>query len=132
LGGSITVVLLADLIWASPKIEQHDEGEAKHTQRLELDNTEEVKVNATLQFALYLQGLRRHYNKSTQLRSVQVGDLVLRRIQKADGCHKLLSPCVGSFIVAKVTGLGTYELMTEDRVQVRNSWHINQLRRFYA
>jgi hypothetical protein len=90
------------------------------------------RVNATVQFARYLQGLRRHYNKSTQPRSVQVRDLVLRRIQKVDGRHKLLSPWEGPFIVAKVTGLGTYELMTGDGVQVRNSWHISRLRRFYA
>jgi hypothetical protein len=41
-------VLPADLIWTSPKIVQYEEGEAKHTRRLELDSTEEVKVNATL------------------------------------------------------------------------------------
>jgi hypothetical protein len=86
-------VLPADLIWTSPRIEQYDEGEAKHTRRLELNSTEEVKVNATLQSARYLQSLRRHYNKSTKPRSIQVGDLVLRRIQKADGRHKLLSLC---------------------------------------
>jgi hypothetical protein len=70
-------MLPADLIWTSPKIEQYEEGEAEHTQRLELDSTEEVRVNATLQFARYLQGLRHHYNKSTQQRLVQVRDLVL-------------------------------------------------------
>ena len=63
-------VLPADLIWTSPRIEQYDEGEAEHTQRLELDCTEEVRVNATLQSARYLQGLRRHYNKNTQHRSL--------------------------------------------------------------
>jgi hypothetical protein len=75
-------VLLADLIWTSPKIEQYEEGEAEHTQRLELDSTKEIRTNATLLSARYLQGLRRHYNKSTKQCSVQVGDLVLRRIQK--------------------------------------------------
>jgi hypothetical protein len=84
-------VLLADSIWTSPKIEQYEEGEAEHTRRLELDSTEEIRVNATLQSARYFQGLRRHYNKSTQPRSIQVRDLVLRRIQKTDGHHKLLS-----------------------------------------
>jgi hypothetical protein len=125
------VVLPASLIWISPKFEQY-EGEAEHTWRLELDSTEEVRVNATLQSARYLQGLRHHYNKSTQPRSVQVGDLVLQRIQKADGRHKLLSPWEGPFIIAKVIGPGTYKLMTEDGVQDRNSWHISQLRRFYV
>jgi hypothetical protein len=51
---------------------------------------------------------------------------------KTDGHHKLLSPWEGPFIVAKVTGPDTYELMTEDGVEVRNTWHISQLRRFYA
>jgi hypothetical protein len=107
------VVLPVDLIWTSLKIEQYEEGEAEHTRRSELDSTEEVWVNATLQSVRYLQGLRRHYNKSTQQRSVQVGDLVLRRVQKTDGCHKLLSLWEGPFIVAIVSGLGTYKLMTE-------------------
>jgi hypothetical protein len=125
-------MLLADLIWTSPKIEQYEEREAEHTQRLELNNTEEVRVNATLQSARYLQGLRRHYNKSTQQRSVQVRDLVLRRVQKTDGYHKLFSLWEGPFIVAKVSRPGTYKLMTEDGIEVRNTWHISQLRRFYA
>jgi hypothetical protein len=41
-------MLPADLIWTSLKIEQYEEGEAEHTQRLELDSAEEVRVNATL------------------------------------------------------------------------------------
>jgi hypothetical protein len=61
------VVLPADLIWTSPKIEQYVEGEAKHIRTLELDNTEEARVNATLQSARYLQGLRRHYDKTPNL-----------------------------------------------------------------
>jgi hypothetical protein len=125
-------VLPTNLIWTSLRIEQYDEGEAEHTQRLELDSTEEVRVNATLQLAYYLPSLRCYYNKSTQPRSVQARDLVLQIIQKLDGCHKLQSPWEGPFIIAKVTGLGTYELITEDGIQVRNSWHISQLRRFYA
>jgi hypothetical protein len=84
-------VLPVDLIWTSPRIEQYVEGEAKHTRRLELDSTEEVRVNATLQSARYLQGLRCHYDKNTQPRTLQVRDFVLHRIQKTDGLHKLLS-----------------------------------------
>jgi hypothetical protein len=70
-------MLLANLIWTSPRIEQYDEGEAENTQRLELDGLEEVRVNATLKSTRYLQGLCRHYNNSVQPRTFQVGDLVL-------------------------------------------------------
>ena len=125
-------VLPTDFIWTSPRIEQYDEGEAEHTRRLELDSSEEVRVNATLQSARYLQGLRRHYNKSTQPWSFQIRDLVLRRLQKTEGRHKLLSPWEGPFIVSKVTGPGTYKLITEDEKEVSNTWHISQLRRYYA
>jgi hypothetical protein len=104
-----------------PKIEQYEKEEAEHTRRLEFDSTKEVRVNATLQSARYLQELRRPYNKSTKQRSVQIGDLVLRRIQKTDERHKLLSPWEGSFIVTKVSGLGTYKLITEDGEEVRNT-----------
>jgi transposase InsO family protein len=85
-------VLPADLIWTSPRIEQYDEGEAEHTRRLELDSTEEVRVNANLQSTRYLQGLRCHYDKNIQPRTFQIEDLVLRRIQKIDERHKLLNP----------------------------------------
>jgi hypothetical protein len=42
---------------------------------------------------------------------------VLRRIQKADGCHKLLSPWEVPFIIAKIIGPGTYKLIIEDGIQ---------------
>ena len=48
------------------------------------------------------------------------------------GRHKLLSPWEGPFIITKVIGPGTYKLITEDRKEVNNTWHISQLRRFYA
>ena len=117
----------------SLRIEQYDEGEAEHTRRLELDSTEEVRVNTTLQSARYLQGLRRHYNKNTQPRSLQVGDLVLRRIQKTDGRHKLLSPWEGPFIVSKVTGPGILRMKTtQGRIHVQTtrdqrSWPIKMV-----
>jgi hypothetical protein len=115
----------------SPRIKQYDEGEAKHTRRLELDITEEVRINATLQSAHYLQGLRRHYGKSTRPRKFHTGDLVLHRVQKIDGRHIVLSPWEGPYIISKVTGPGSYKLMTQDGILVRNTWHISQLRRFY-
>jgi hypothetical protein len=70
-------VLPADLIWTSPKIEQY-EGEAEQTRMLEIDYTKEVRVDATLQSARHLQGLRRHYDKNTRVRKIEVGDMVLR------------------------------------------------------
>jgi hypothetical protein len=65
-------------------------------------------------------------------RSLNVGDLVLRRIQNMEGLHKLSSPWEGPFTVAKVTGPGSYRLQTLEGEDANNSWNIDQLCRFYA
>jgi hypothetical protein len=120
------------LIWSSPGVEQYDEGEADDTRCLEIDSAEEVKLNTLLQSARYLQGLRCHYDRKVRPHTFQVGDLVLKRIQNTSGRHKLLSPWEGSFIVSKVTRLGSFELVTKDVDPIPNSWNIDQLQRFYA
>ena len=120
------------MIWNSPKIEQYDEGEAEHTRRLEIDCAEEVRANSILQNARCVQGLRRFHDKSTKEVKFQIGNTVLRRIQKTDGRHKLLSPWEGPFKIAKVLRPGTYELMTMEDITIRNTWHVSQLRIFYT
>jgi hypothetical protein len=64
--------------------------------------------------------------------SFNVGDLVLHRIQNTEGLHKLSSPWEGPFIVAKVTGPGSYRLQTLEGEDINNSWNVDQLCRFYA
>ena len=61
----------------SPKIEQYEEGEAEDTRRLEIDSIEEIRDCAIIQNARYQQGLRRHYDRRTHLRSFKPGDSVL-------------------------------------------------------
>ena len=73
-------ILLADLIWNSPRVEQYIEGEADETWWLEIDSAEEIKLNALFQSARYLQGLQRHYDKNMRHHTFQVRDLVLERI----------------------------------------------------
>jgi hypothetical protein len=53
-------------------------------------------------------------------------------IQNTEGLHKLSSPWEGPFIVAKVTGPGSYRLQTLEGEDVNNSWNVDQLCRFYA
>jgi hypothetical protein len=41
--------------------------------------------------AKYLEGLRRYYNRNVKDRFFVVDDLVMRRKQKTEGLHKLVS-----------------------------------------
>lgn len=113
-------------------MEQYNEGEADDTRRLELDSVEEARLNALVQSARHLQGVRRHYDKNVHERTFQVSDLVLKRRQKTDALHKLLNPWEGPYIVSKVIHPGTFELQTTDDTAVPNTWNIEHLTRFYA
>jgi hypothetical protein len=126
------VILPAEVMWDSPAVEQYDEGISEDSRRLDIDGLEEARCAALVQSARYLEGVRRYHDRDVKERSFNVGDLVLRRIQNTKGLHKLSSPWEGPFIVAKVTGPGSYRLQTLEGENIRNSWNIDQLCRFYA
>jgi len=75
--------------------------------------------------------LHRYHDCNVKERSFNVGDLVLRRIQKTDGMHKLSAPWEGPFIVTEVIGPATYRLKWGDGSGVLNPWNIEHLWRFY-
>jgi hypothetical protein len=39
-------ILLADIMWKSPRVEMHNEGEADEARQLELDSVEEARCTA--------------------------------------------------------------------------------------
>jgi hypothetical protein len=125
-------ILLADVTWDSPAVEQYDGGISEDSRQVDIDGLEEACCAALVQSARYLEGIRRYHDRNVKERSFNVGDLVLRRIQNTEGLHKLSSPWEGPFTFAKVTGPGSYCLQTLEGEDINNSWNIDQLCRFYA
>jgi hypothetical protein len=125
-------ILPADVMWESPAVEQYDEGISEDSRRVDIDGLEEARCAALVQSARYLEGIRRYHDRNVKEHSFNVGDLVLRRIQNTEGPHKLSSPWEGPFIVAKVTGPGSYRLQTLEGEDISNSWNVDQLCRFYV
>jgi hypothetical protein len=113
-------------------VEHYDEGVSEHGRRADIDSLEEARCAALVQSARYLEGIRRYYDRNVKEHSLNVGVLVLRRIQNTEGLHKLSSPWEGPFTVAKVTGPGSYCLQTLEGEDVNNSWNVDQLCRFHA
>ena len=109
----------------------YDSTEADGSRQLELDSLDEMRCNALLRSTRYLQNMRRYHDRNIQIRSFNVGDMVLRRIQDETGLHKLNSRWEGPFIVTKVIRLGSYRLIDSDGLEVPNSWNIEHLRKFY-
>jgi hypothetical protein len=125
-------ILPADVMWDSPAVEQYDEGISEDSRRVDIDGLEEARCAALVQSARYPEGIRCYQDRNVKEHSFNIGDLVLCRIQNTKGLHKLSSPWEGPFIVAKVTGPGSYRLQTLEGEDVNNSWNIDQLCRFYA
>jgi hypothetical protein len=74
-------IIPEDIMWQSPRLEMYEEGEADQARHLELDSAKEIRRNALLQSARYLQGIQRYHDHNVKERSFSIGDLVLHRIQ---------------------------------------------------
>jgi transposase InsO family protein len=125
-------ILPADVMWESLAVEQYDEGISEDNRRVDIDGLEEARCAALVQSTRYLEGIRCYHDCNIKECSLNIGDLVLRRIQNMEGLHKLSSPWEGPFSVSKVTGPGSYHLQTLEGDGISNSWNIDQLCRFYA
>lgn len=113
-------------------MENYDENKADEARELEVNCAEEKSLDSCVRTAKYVEGLHRYYNRNVNNRFFVVRDLVLRRKQKTEGIHKLVSHWEGPFMVTEVTRPTSYRLCGLDVRREPNSWHIDQLRRFYA
>jgi hypothetical protein len=98
-------ILLADIMWKSPRVEMYNEGETNEARQLELDSIKEARCTALVQSAQYLQGIRRY--------------------------HKLNSRWEGPFVVKQVTRPGSYRLQYPEGKDIPKSWNIQNLCKFY-
>jgi hypothetical protein len=99
-----------DVAFGAPRIQFCEEGEAEQTRPIDLDNLEEQRLATVMRQAHHDQQLRRYHDCNIKETFFNVGDLVLRSIQKTDGMHKLSAPWEGPFIITKVISPSTYRL----------------------
>jgi hypothetical protein len=118
------VVLPTDIAFKAPWIQFYEEGEAEQTRRIDLDSLEEQRLTAVMRQARHDQQLRRYHDRNVKETSFNIGDLVLRHIQKTDCMHKLSCPWEGPFIVTEVVSPSTYRLQWGDEQGVPNPWNV--------
>ena len=98
---------------------------------MDLVQGEERRRKATLRAARYQQALQQYHCCSVRPRTLEVGDLVLRRVLSREGLHNLSPMWEGPFRVAHVSKPGAVRLETQDGVPIQNAWNIQHLRKFY-
>ena len=121
-----------ELKFGSPRVQNFNEKKSEDDRLEDLDQLEEARDVATIQSAIYLQGLRRYHDRNVRGRAFSTGDLVLRKVQKRK--HKLSPIWKGPYIISEMTRPGAYKLNNEDGTPVypNNSWNIDQLRCFFT
>ena len=92
---------------------------------------EERRHEAALRAARYQQALRRYHCRSVCSRTIEVGDLVLRRVLSREGLHKLSPMWEGPFKGVHISRPSAACLETQDGVRIPNSWNIQHLPKFY-
>ena len=120
-----------ELVYGSPRVLAYDELEQEQLRQDDALLLEEDHLQAAVRAAHYQQALRRYHSHRVNARSLEKGDLVLRRIQSAKNSNKLTPKWEGPYRVIRVTSPGAVRLETEDVVPVSNSWNIEHLCKFY-
>jgi hypothetical protein len=127
----VEVVLPTDIKFGSPRVLTFNELRQEDLISDRLLQLEEARCQAALHAARYQQGLHRYYSHHVQARTLDVGDLVLRRILSRKGLHKLSPMWEGPFKVTHIARPGSARPETTEGVLVGNSWNIAHLRKFY-
>ena len=120
-----------ELIYGSPRVLAYDELEQERLRQDDATLLEEDRLRAAVRATRYQQALRRYHSRKVHARSLEEGDLVLRRVQSAKNSNKLTPKWEGPYRAMRVTRPGAVRLETEDAVPVSNSWNIEHLCRFY-
>ena len=72
-------VLLANVTFRAPRVENYNEENSDQARLIELDSLEEECLVTYVRTTKYLDGLCKYYNRNVNDQFFVVGDLVLRR-----------------------------------------------------
>ena len=124
-------VLPMELVYGSPRVLAYDELEQEQLRQDDALLLEEDRLQAAVRAARYQHALRRYHSCKVNARSLEEGDLVLRRVQFAKNSNKLTPKWEGPYRVKRVTRPGAARVDTQDVVPIQNAWNIQHLQKFY-
>jgi transposase InsO family protein len=113
-------VLPIDVKFGSPRVLAFNELHQEDLINDRLVQLEEAQCQAALCAARYQQGLHRYHSRHVRARTLEAGDLVLRRILSREGLQKLSPMWEGPFRVTHIARPGSARLETAEGIPVGN------------
>ncbi|XP_072087278.1 uncharacterized protein [Arachis hypogaea] len=113
------------------RTELYDQQHNASIRNAELDLAEEDRDIVAIKQKAMKQIIERRHNKKVVPRTFDVGDLVLRRTEEArrpPSHGKLAANWEGPFRIAKVLGMGGYQLQTLQGNSISGNWNVSSLK----
>ena len=111
----------------------NEESNNDHLQ-INLDFMDEVREKASIRMTKFQQKMAEYYNKRVNLRRLDIGDLVLRKVTTAtrNSTQGKLSPTwEGPYRVIHYFRQGSYHLETIDGQRLPRPWNIEHLKKYH-
>jgi hypothetical protein len=124
-------VLTSDLDHGAPRVKAFYPDRAAEAQQDTVDPLEVAHEMALVHSARYQQTLCRYHKRKIRGRTLEVGNLVLRRAQSMKDKHKLTPPWKRPYTIVEVVQPDTYRVKDSNDNIMTNTWNIGKLRRFF-
>ncbi|KAL2246210.1 UNVERIFIED_CONTAM: Retrovirus-related Pol polyprotein from transposon [Sesamum indicum] len=125
-------VIPAEIGEESQRIINFDPETNREQRAFDLDILEEKREAARIRMLHHKSLMLRGHNRNLKPRSLQVGDLVLRKVGVSKHVGKLDPNWEGPFKVVEIVGKGTYKLQDVQGSEVPRPWNIQNLKKFYV
>ncbi|KAL0455997.1 UNVERIFIED_CONTAM: hypothetical protein Slati_0938900 [Sesamum latifolium] len=124
-------LILAEVVEPTVRVVRYKENNNKKERCLDLDLLDEKKFAAQVQMENYKKKMIKRYNSMVKERPLQIGDLVLRKVEVQRSVGKLEPKWEGPYRVRAIQREGTYELETSEGAKMPRTWTIHNLKKFY-
>lgn len=126
---------LAPVEIGSPSFRVINYDEEANLQGLEtnLDLLDEVRSEVVTNMDKYKEKTREYFGKWAEVKTFLVGYMVNRETEASDpqNTGKLMPKWEGPYKIAEILRPGSYKLAKMDGTEVNNTWHGDNLRKYY-
>ncbi|KAL2251632.1 UNVERIFIED_CONTAM: Retrovirus-related Pol polyprotein from transposon [Sesamum indicum] len=125
-------IIPAEIGEESQRVAMYDPETNQQERSFDLTMIKERRDTAYAKILHHKGLMMRSHDRRIRPRQLQVGDLVLKKVEASKHVGKLEPPWEGSFKVVEIKRKGTYRLQDMQGRNLPRPWNIQNLKKFYA
>ncbi|XP_073051360.1 uncharacterized protein [Primulina eburnea] len=124
-------ILPVEIGQTSARVESYPSNN-EDSRALELDLLEEKRDQAMIRMEAYRNRVMKSYNKRVQVRDLQIGDLVMKKVNPAGDVGKLEARWEGPYKIIRRVSSGSFYLEDAQGKLLKRPWNVLHLKKYYA